>query len=79
MPLPPWLATPEGLLIASSRASSNTMLASMASSRPLAGTPLSPGSARRIGGMRTSSPPSSLVSGLARPPFTRTCPLRTIL
>ena len=70
---------PDGLLIASRRASSNTMLASIAASRPFGGTPPSPGASSRTGGIRTSSPASSLRSALARPPFTRTCPLRTIL
>ena len=44
MPLPPWLATPDGLFSASRRASSNTMLASSASRKPCGGVPLSPGS-----------------------------------
>ena len=79
IPLPPWLATPEGLLMASRRASSNTMLAAMASSRPAEGVPFSAGSSIRTGGIRTSSPPSRRRSARTLPPFTRTWPLRTIL
>ena len=46
MPLPPWLATPEGLFRASRRASSNTIAASSASRNPAGGAPLSPGLAQ---------------------------------
>ncbi|KAG1166468.1 hypothetical protein G6F35_018171 [Rhizopus arrhizus] len=79
MPLPPWLATPVGLFRASRRASSKTMACSSRRMNASGGPALSPSSVRRTGGTRTSSPASSLRSALARPPFTRTCPLRTSL
>ncbi|KAG1434556.1 hypothetical protein G6F56_014269 [Rhizopus delemar] len=79
MPLPPWLATPVGLFRASRRAYSKTMACSSRRMNASGGPALSPSSVRRTGGARTSSPASSLRSALARPPFTRTCPLRTSL
>jgi len=79
IPLPPWLATPVGLLITSRRASSNTIAASIRARNPAGGAEPGAVSSRFTGGTRTWSPASSLRSALARPPFTRTWPLRTSL